>query len=181
MYPLAALLTLLAAAPAGAGVPANPVKEAPAKVLKLTSPAFKHDAGIPARYTCDGANVSPPLAWSGAPEGTKSFVLLMDDPHPVAQNWVHWIVVDIPADADSLEESASDNHMPTGARELANSFGDIGYGGPCPPQGSHTYRFRLYAMNAESTDLETKGRRGDALHELLKGALATALLEGVFP
>src|SRR6266850_4703674 len=119
MHPLAALVVLLAAAPAGAGVPTIPAKEAPAKVLKISSPAFKHEAAIPARYTCDGANVSPPLAWSGAPAAAKSLVLLVTDPDapdPKAPKttWVHWVLYNLPADATGLREAIPVKGLPQG-------------------------------------------------------------------
>ena len=129
-----------------------------------------------------GKNVSPPLSWSDPPEGTKSFALSMVDPHPVANNWVHWLVINIPKDASSLEEGASGKKMPSGARELRNSFRDTGYGGPRPPKGSgdHPYVFTLYALDVEKLDLEANASL-PRFNEALKGKiLAEARLTGKF-
>ena len=104
--------------------------------MELSSTAFKDGEKIPMHYVMPGAggkNISVPLAWSNAPSGTKSFALSMVDPHPVAQNWVHWLLINIPAKVTSLEEGASGKKMPHGSVELKNSFGEIGYGGPQPP------------------------------------------------
>jgi Raf kinase inhibitor-like YbhB/YbcL family protein len=102
-----------------------------------------------------GKNVSIPLQWKNPPKETKSFALSVIDPHPVAQNWVHWFVMNIPADTTSLSEGASRKKMPPGATELRNSFGEIGYGGPQPPKGSgeHPYVITLYALNVEKVEL----------------------------
>ncbi|HWU36530.1 MAG TPA: YbhB/YbcL family Raf kinase inhibitor-like protein, partial [Candidatus Acidoferrum sp.] len=122
--------------------------------MEISSKAFKDGEKIPIQYVMPGAggkNVSVPLAWKNAPPGTKSFALSMVDPHPVAQNWVHWLVIHIPALAASLEEGASKKKMPAGSVELKNSFGDAGYGGPQPPKGTgdHPYVFTLYALSAD--------------------------------
>ena len=128
--------------------------------MEISSAAFKDGEKIPMHYVMPGAggkNVSVPIAWRNAPSGTKSFALSMVDPHPVAQNWVHWLVVSIPATAASLEEGASRKKMPPGSLELKNSFGEIGYGGPQPPKGTgdHPYVFTLYALSVERVDLGT--------------------------
>ena len=126
--------------------------------MEISSTAFKDGEKIPIQYVMPGAggkNVSVPLAWKNAPAGTKSFVLSMVDPHPVAQNWVHWLVIHIPHQAASLEEGASKKKMPAGSVELKNSFGDIGYGGPQPPKGTgdHPYVFTLYALSVDKLNL----------------------------
>jgi Raf kinase inhibitor-like YbhB/YbcL family protein len=128
--------------------------------MEISSSAFKDGGKIPIPYVMPGAggkNISVPLSWKNTPSGTKSFALSMVDPHPVAQNWVHWLVINIPATATSLEEGASRKKMPQGSMELKNSFGDIGYGGPQPPKGTgdHPYVFTLYALNVERLDLGT--------------------------
>jgi Raf kinase inhibitor-like YbhB/YbcL family protein len=118
----------------------------------LTSPAFGHDSDIPERYTCEGADISPPLAWSGAPQGTKSFALIVDDPDapdPRApkMTWVHWVVVDIPGDTLQLvEDAAGGGRLPRGAYQGLNDWKRAAYGGPCPPTGRHRYFFKLYAL-----------------------------------
>ncbi len=128
-------------------------------VMKLTSNAFPDEGKIPQKYVMPGAggqNVSVPLAWAGPPAGTQSFALSMVDPHPVARNWVHWLVVNIPAGATALEEGASGRKMPAGAVELKNSWGKAGYGGPQPPPGTgdHPYVFTLYALKVPKLDLK---------------------------
>jgi Raf kinase inhibitor-like YbhB/YbcL family protein len=126
--------------------------------MEITSAAFKDEGKIPIPYVmipAGGKNFSIPLAWKNAPPGTKSFALSLIDPHPVAQNWVHWFVINLPASATSLPEGASRKNMPAGAVELKNSFGDAGYGGPQPPKGSgeHPYVVTLYALKVDKLDL----------------------------
>jgi Raf kinase inhibitor-like YbhB/YbcL family protein len=126
--------------------------------MEISSTAFKDRGKIPIQYVMPGAggkNISIPLAWRNIPPATKSFALAIIDPHPVAQNWVHWLVINIPSQANSLEEGASTKKMPLGSVELKNSFGDIGYGGPQPPKGTgdHPYVTTLYALNVEKLDL----------------------------
>ena len=126
--------------------------------LVLTSPAFADHAPIPVQYTCQGADISPPLAWAGAPEGTRSFVLIVDDPDapdPAApkMTWVHWIVYNIPASTQGLAGNERAGGMPAGARDGVNDWKRTGYGGPCPPIGRHRYFFKLYALDRELPDL----------------------------
>lgn len=128
--------------------------------MEITSAAFKDGGKIPIQYVmvpAGGKNISIPLSWKNAPPGTKSFALSIIDPHPVAQNWVHWFVINIPASTAFLSEGASRKNMPGGAVELKNSFGETGYGGPQPPKGSgeHPYVITLYALNVETIELET--------------------------
>jgi len=126
--------------------------------MEISSSAFRDGGKIPIQYVMPGAggkNISIPLAWKNAPTGTKSFALSMVDPHPVAQNWVHWFVIDIPAKVTTIEEGASGKKMPAGSIELQNSFGDTGYGGPEPPKGTgdHPYVVTLYALSVGKLDL----------------------------
>jgi Raf kinase inhibitor-like YbhB/YbcL family protein len=163
MYPIAALLMLLAGAAAGADVPVNPAKGAPAVVLKLTSPVFKHEANIPSKYTCDGSNISPPLAWSGAPAAAKSLALIVTDPDapdPKAPQttWVHWVLYDIPAGVMGLREAVPPKALPKGTREGLSDWGTTGYGGPCPPIGRHRYVHTLYALDVTLGDLDKPTR-----------------------
>lgn len=117
--------------------------------FQLSSSAFDGGEIIPRQYTCDGADISPPLAWSGAPEGVKSFVLLVDDPDAPGGTWHHWAVYNIPSIASHLDETAA------GLRQAVNDFGKPGYGGPCPPpgHGKHHYHFRLMALDTAALDL----------------------------
>ena len=118
--------------------------------LKLTSTAFEEGGMIPSQYTCDGQNVSPPLAWSGVPEGTKTLALIADDPDAPRGTWVHWVVYNIPASEKGLAENApARENLDSGARQGTNDFKKTGYGGPCPPSGTHRYFFKLYALDAE--------------------------------
>ena len=118
-------------------------------VFTLTCPAFTDGAAISAVYTCEGRDVSPPLAWTEPPSGTKSFALISDDPDAPGKTWVHWVVYDLPAAARALPEAyPPDGHRPDGTRQGMTDFGRIGYGGPCPPSGTHRYAFRLYALDA---------------------------------
>lgn len=126
--------------------------------MEIQSTAFEDGGKIPIQYVmvdAGGKNLSIPLSWKNVPPGTKSLALSIVDPHPVAQNWVHWLLINIPANTTSLEEGASGKRMPPGTMELKNSFGQMGYGGPQPPKGSgeHPYVMTLYALNVERIDL----------------------------
>ncbi len=107
----------------------------------LESPAFAHNGFIPKEYTCNGADHSPPLIWKKIPENTQSFVLIMDDPDAPMGLWVHWILFNLPADCHEL------TGIPSKAISARNSWGRTGYGGPCPPSGTHRYFFKLYALD----------------------------------
>ena len=126
--------------------------------MEVSSAAFKDKGKIPVQYVTSGAggqNLSVPLTWKNVPPGTKSFALSMVDIHAIAQNWVHWLAINISSQITALEEGASGMKMPAGAMELKNSFGDIGYGGPQPPPGTgdHTYVVTIYALTVERLGL----------------------------
>lgn len=126
--------------------------------LMITSPAFAHQSEIPRQYTCDGADLSPPLQWSGIPEGSKSLVLIVDDPDapdPQAPKitWVHWLLYNLPVTVPGLSEGVSSSQLPPGTRAGTNSWHLTGYGGPCPPIGKHRYFHKLYALNTMLPDL----------------------------
>ncbi|MCS6879253.1 MAG: YbhB/YbcL family Raf kinase inhibitor-like protein [Geminicoccaceae bacterium] len=123
--------------------------------MRLASPAFAAGGRIPERYTCDGADLSPPLSWSGAPVSTRSFVLVCEDPDAPAGTWYHWAVFDIPADQTSLPEGLAKTEKVGRLRQAINDFRKPGYGGPCPPRGhgTHHYRFRLLALSVGSLPL----------------------------
>ncbi len=123
-------------------------------MLELTSPAFANGEAIPREHTCDGEDRAPRLAWRGAPEGTKSLALIVDDPDapdPAAprQTYVHWVMYDIPPSVSALDGDA-----PSGARDGTNDWKRTGYGGPCPPIGRHRYFFKLYALDTMLGDLD---------------------------
>lgn len=140
--------------------------------MKLTSPEFKSGGNIPSVYTCDGRNISPPLQISDAPEGTKSLALVVDDPDAPGRTFDHWIVWNIPQETTEIPEGKQPEGTPG-----ENDFGDLTYGGPCPPSGTHTYRFKLYALDAR---LELgEGSSKEQLQQEMEGhVLADTLLEG---
>ena len=125
--------------------------------LAIESSAFRPDGQIPGKFTCEGDDVSPPLAWSGEPNAAKSFALIVDDPDapdPKApkMTWVHWVVYNLPANTHSLPEGGS-KKLPSGARDGKNDWKRTGYGGPCPPIGRHRYFHKLYALDVVLPDL----------------------------
>jgi Raf kinase inhibitor-like YbhB/YbcL family protein len=137
--------------------------------LTLTSAAFTAGGNIPSRYTCQGTDRSPPLEWSGVPAGTKSLVLIVDDPDapdPAAprMTWVHWVLYNLPPACNGLPEGVT--HLPAGALEGTNDWKRAGYGGPCPPIGRHRYFHKLYALDCVLPDLgrPTKARLEKAMH-----------------
>jgi Raf kinase inhibitor-like YbhB/YbcL family protein len=127
--------------------------------MTLASSAYEEGKPIPTKYAYGGVtggkNISVPLAWHGAPPEAKSFALSIVDPHPVAKNWIHWLVINIPPNTGALAEGASGARMPEGSMELYNSYGELGYGGPEPPKGSgrHPYIATLYALDTGRLDL----------------------------
>jgi Raf kinase inhibitor-like YbhB/YbcL family protein len=158
--------------------------EAAAMALILTSPAFADHAAIPSQYTCEGADISPPLAWSQAPAGTKSLALIIDDPDapdPRApkMTWVHWVIVNLPAAARGLPEGAAERGMPPGAVQGLNDWKRAGYGGPCPPIGSHRYFHKLYALDTVLTGLE-RPTKAQLLSAMQGHVLAEAELIGTY-
>jgi Raf kinase inhibitor-like YbhB/YbcL family protein len=148
--------------------------------MEIKSQAFAQGSLIPAKHTCDGADVSPPLAWSGAPAGTKSFALISDDPDAPVGTWVHWVMWNIPAEARALEENVpKKDTLPNGARQGTTDFKRIGYGGPCPPSGTHRYYFKLYALDA-ALDLQAS-TTWKVLEKTMQGhILAQAELMGTY-
>jgi len=152
--------------------------------LTITSTAFAPNGAIPSVYTCEGSDVSPPLAWSGAPAGTKSFVLIVDDPDapdPAAprMTWVHWVLYNIPASAGGLSEAVKPAALPAGTREGVNDWGRTGYGGPCPPIGRHRYFHKLHALDVVLPDLGHPDKA--ALEAAIRGhVLAQAVLIGTY-
>lgn len=152
--------------------------------LAITTTAFPHDGPIPALYTCEGKDVSPPLAWTGAPAGTRSFVLVVDDPDAPdpaapAMTWVHWVLYDLPAGTTGLPEGVHRSALPPGTHEGLNDWGRTGYGGPCPPIGRHRYFHRLYALDVVLPDLGRPNRA--ALDRAMKGhVIGEATLVGTY-
>ena len=118
--------------------------------IKVTSSAFEEGGMIPSRYTCDGENVSPPLNWEQVPEATRTVALICDDPDAPMGTFVHWVLFNLPADTTELPEDFPDDEtLPNGARQGISDFGKTGYGGPCPPSGTHRYYFKVYALDTK--------------------------------
>jgi len=123
-----------------------PAVESPS-ALTVTSSAFADGAPIPQEFTCKGANTSPPLAWSGVPAGARSVALVVDDPDAPSGTYTHWVVYNI----DPTQSAIAAGEVPKGASEAMNSGGDVGYTGPCPPSGTHHYRFTVYVLRSPLT------------------------------
>lgn len=150
----------------------------------LSSPAFEHGQPIPRRYTCDGDDISPPLAWAGVPAGTESLALIVDDPDapdPAAPKltWVHWVLYNIPSDVTALAEGIGGGDLPAGTLEGRNDWKRPGYGGPCPPIGKHRYFFKLFALDRTLGDLD-QPTKGMLLKAMQGHVLAAAELVGVY-
>lgn len=155
--------------------PSAPVVVYPANeiTMQLSSPAWPNEGVIPARFTCDGDDVSPPLNISGVPDGAQSLVLVADDPDAPRGDWVHWTVWNIlPGTAEITEGMA-----PAGAVEGTTDFGKPGYGGPCPPSGEHRYQFKLYALDT-TLDLSPSARKADIEQAMEGHILEQAALAG---
>jgi len=176
---VAAIALAIAPRPAASA----PERKAPVG-LTLRSASFKPNGEIPKTHTGDGKDVSPPLAWSGAPDGTKSFALIVDDPDapdPKAPKmvWVHWVLYDLPASAASLPAAVTAETLPEGAREGLNDWKQTGWRGPSPPVGRHRYVFKLYALDAVLPDLETPNKA--RLEKAMEGhVLAKTELVGTY-
>jgi hypothetical protein len=150
--------------------------------FQLTSEAFASGQSIPAKYSCIGKNISPALSWNDPPTGTQSFALIVDDPDAPGGTWTHWVLFNIPAEMRELQEDLpikGKNIEPNAIFVGVNSWGDIGYGGPCPPSGTHRYFFRLYALDTTISLLP--GATKDQLLKEMKGhTLAQTELMGTF-
>lgn len=179
------VLMLLGALGAPATLSATPeAKGGKAMSLTIRSEAFSHQGSIPTVYTCEGRDISPPLRFEGVPAGTKSLVLIVDDPDapdPKApkMTWVHWVLYNIPPDTPGLPEGVAPTALPPGTRQGKNDWKRTGYGGPCPPIGRHRYFHKLYALDTVLPDLgePTKAQ----LEKAMEGhVLARAELVGTY-
>ena len=142
--------------------------------INITSTAFEEGGMIPKPYTCDGKDMSPPLAWTSIPEGTKSLALICDDPDAPGGTWVHWVLFNLPADVKELPENVPPKKtLENDAKQGKNDFRKIGYGGPCPPGGTHRYYFKLYAV-----DTVLDANPGITKQELLNAMEGHILAEG---
>ena len=148
----------------------------------LICPAFGEGAAIPVRHTCDGDDVSPPLAWRDAPAGTQTFALICDDPDAPAGTWVHWVLYNLPASTSELPENVAkvESLDLGGARQGRNDFRRPGYAGPCPPPGpAHRYFFKLYALDA-ALPVKSGALKKDVEAAMQGHTLATAQLIGMY-
>ena len=175
--PAAIFLVLSFSPGCGHGGAALPAVNPGAQTIRLTSPAFTEGAMIPREFTCDGADRSPPLEWSGVPQAARSLVLICDDPDAPGGTWSHWVLYDLAPSVTSLDQGVATDLVATlepktvvkqpglTATQGKNDFGKIGYGGPCPPRGVHRYFFRLYALDQRT--------------ELAPGATRTAVFKAI--
>jgi Raf kinase inhibitor-like YbhB/YbcL family protein len=143
--------------------------------MRMTSPAFVHTKAIPSAYSCDGENLNPPLAIEGVPPGAKSLALVMDDPDAPAGVWVHWVLWNIDPGTRQIAQGSA----PAAAQQGMNSWGKRGYGGPCPPSGTHRYYFRLFALK-ERLDLPATAARKDLDRAMQGKILARSELLGLY-
>lgn len=148
--------------------------------ISVSSSAFQEGGMIPAKYTCDGQDISPPLKWAGEPEGTRSIALISDDPDAPMRTWVHWVVWNIPPSVHELAENVwPDPELPDGSRQGITDFNRPGYGGPCPPSGVHRYYFKVYAMDTK-LNLPSSTRKADLLKAMKGHILAEGQLMGKY-
>lgn len=148
--------------------------------MKLSSSAFQEGGMIPQVYTCDGEDKSPPLSWSEVPDGTKGYALIADDPDAPGRVFVHWVAYAIPRDVDHFDEGLPrKNVLANGAIQGTTSFGRLGYGGPCPPSGTHRYYFKLYALDKETT-LNPGAQKEEVLMHIRDHVLAEVHLMGKY-
>ncbi len=149
--------------------------------LSISSQAFQEGESIPARYTCEGDDVSPPLRWDEPSQGTRSLALIMDDPDAPVGVFTHWVILNIPPDSRGLPEAlATEAELPGGARQGKNDFGRTGYGGPCPPPGRpHRYRFTLYALD-QPLELKAGASKKQVLEAMSGHILAQGQLTGTY-
>lgn len=149
--------------------------------MQIASAAFAEGTAIPSKYTCEGANVSPPLKWSGAPAQTKALVLIADDPDAPAGTWVHWVLYNLPPTVAELPEGQpKDQQIPLGGWQGLNDFKRLGYGGPCPPPGKpHRYFFKLYALD-RPLQLKPGATKREVEQTMEEHILAHAQIMGTF-
>ena len=149
--------------------------------IQISSPAFGRNQMIPAQYTCDGDNISPPLRWDEVPGGTASLALICDDPDAPSGTWVHWVLFNIPVDQKELAENiAPADRLPNGIKNGRNDFNLMGYSGPCPPSGTHRYFFKLYALDAPLDTVAPGVTKAELLKVMNDHTLAVGTLIGQY-
>ncbi len=190
IYLAGIVIALVLGSTAGCGQ-ADPLPSPERLTIRVWSSAFTDDGMIPSRFTCDGSDRSPALAWSGVPEKSRTLALICDDPGAPGGTWSHWVVFNLPARLTGLKEGvpateavpapSMEESSPMGsevdARQGTNDFGKLGYGGPCPPRGTHRYFFRLYALD-DKLELGSKATRADVLKAIKDHILAQGRLIG---
>jgi Raf kinase inhibitor-like YbhB/YbcL family protein len=156
----------------------SPIEQTGGEKMTITvnSTTFQDGGMIPSQYTCDGPNISPPIEWAGLPTAAETIALICDDPDAPAKVWVHWVAFDVPATRSGLPEAVPpEGTIPGGGRQGANDFGKVGYGGPCPPSGTHRYYFKVYALDTQldldSTTTKDRLLRAMEGHVLAQGQL----------
>jgi len=155
-------------------------REAAKMAITVKSPAFANGEMIPRKYTADGADVSPPLSWTGAPSGVKSYALIVDDPDAPSKVWVHWVLYNQPPDKPELAENQPKvEHLPSGAIQGINDMRKVGYNGPAPPSGIHRYFFKVYALDTKLT-LRPQATKADLLSAMQGHILAEGQLMGKY-
>ena len=148
--------------------------------MEIKSPAFENEGMIPSEYTCDGKNISPQLKWENIPDHTKSLALICDDPDAPAGDWVHWVIFNIPPDVTELEENIPlSKELKNGAVQGLNDFRKNGYGGPCPPSGTHRYYFKLFALDIMLAP-DANAKKSDLLDAMQGHILAQAQIMGKY-
>jgi Raf kinase inhibitor-like YbhB/YbcL family protein len=146
--------------------------------IKVISTAFQEGGMIPKQYTCDGQNISPPLAWDSVPSGANTIALIADDPDAPGRTWVHWVIFDLPASAKNLPENLPPlESIAGGGKQGTTDFRKVGYGGPCPPSGTHRYYFKVYALDKE-LGLDSKTTKDQVLKAMEGHTLAQGQLMG---
>lgn len=148
--------------------------------MELKSPSFEEGGMIPKKHTCDGEDISPPLNWTSVADGTKTIALICDDPDAPGGTWVHWVIFNIPADTRDLAENLPpQKELPNGARQGINDFRKFGYGGPCPPGGTHRYYFKIYSLDTD-LDLEAGATKAQLLQAMKGHVLGEGQLMGKY-
>ncbi len=148
--------------------------------MRVESSAFSDGGKIPRPHTCDGKDLSPPLSWSGVPADAKSLALICDDPDAPGKTWVHWVAFNLPPRGQGLPEGVpARESISGGGTQGTNDFRKLGYGGPCPPSGTHRYLFKLYALDTE-VKLTSGARKADLERAMEGHILAQATLTGKY-
>jgi Raf kinase inhibitor-like YbhB/YbcL family protein len=148
--------------------------------IKITSKAFNEGQPLPRQYTCDGMNVSPPLEWSDVPKNAKTLAIICDDPDAPSKTWVHWVLYNLPAEKIGLIENVPPTEkLPGGGLQGTNDFRKVGYGGPCPPSGTHRYFFKIFALDSE-LPLKAGATKAELLKAMEGHTLAHGQLMGTY-